>query len=178
MNHNTSPAEVLLYTLLVSGPSCSRDVQSLMAERQFTPKQVRHARERLGVLAERSGNGSRMRSTWRLPGGGAVLALGADGGEPDPADPACSASRSAIATALTEGERSRHRARFVAFTRQGMDATEAHSVANALVARDRSKQRAAGSCAECQCLALKTCPTKPRPAAEIHECWYRRQCTP
>ena len=180
MNHNTTPAEVLLRTLLLHGPRCSREVRAFMAERHFTPKQVRIARERLGVLAERSGNGASMRTAWRLLGGG-------DGGDKASevesvttlADPACGrASRPTTAMSLTTGEHSRHRARFAAFTQQGMNATQAHAVADALVNRDRRGERAVGSCAECQCLPLNTCPSTPQPPVEIHECWYRRQCTP
>lgn len=180
MNATTTPAELLLHTLLLHGPSCSREVQALMAERRFTPKQVRTARERLGVLAERSGNGASMRTAWRLPGGSD------EGGEASslesvttPVDPACcSASGPATETPLTTGEHSRHRARFAAFMRQGMNDIQAQAVADALVVRDRRGERAVGSCAECQCLQLNTCPSTPRPAVEIHECWYRRQCTP
>jgi hypothetical protein len=159
-NNNNSPAEVLLHTLLLNGPNSSREVLALMAKRQFTPKQVRNARERLGILAERSGNGADMRTTWRLPNGSEGVATGADGAVCD------------------EGRSRLHRARLGAFILNGMTVTEARALADALIERDRHAMPAMGSCAECQCIALKSCPTSPRPAAEVHVCWYRRQCTP
>lgn len=174
MNNNMSPAEVMLRSLLVSGPSASREMLASMAAQHFTPKQVRNARERLGVVVERSGNGADMRSTWRLPAGAATVALRAVHA------PCTSDAPAAKRTtpAHMEGERRRHQARVEAFMLRGMNASTARQVADTLMERDSAGLRAVGSCAECQCVQLRTCPTKPRPVIEIHECWFRRQCTP
>jgi len=78
----------------------------------------------------------------------------------------------------TEHAQRRHQAQAAAFKGQCIDAQTAKSVADALVTRDRAGMLATGSCVECQCVSLNCCPTTPRPAIEIHECWFRRQCTP
>lgn len=174
MNHNMSPAELLLHTLLLRGPSASREVLTSMAEQHFTPKQVRNARERLGIVAERSGNGADMRSTWRLPYG-IPSAESATGDAPGTID---APEMLHSAPAPDDGERRLHRARVGAFIAEGLDALTACELADKLVARDRGSLRAVGSCAECQNLALRQCPVIPRPVIEIHECWYRRQGTP
>lgn len=176
VNHNMSPAEVLLHSLLLRGPSASREVLTSMAEQHFTPKQVRNARERLGIVAERSGNGADMRSTWRLPGAAEGKVLGRGDGDAPCADDAPALHPHALGR--TADETRRHQARVEAFTTRGTDAATAGEVADALVARDRQGLRATGSCAECHCFLSRTCPTSPRPVTEIHECWYRRQCTP
>lgn len=169
-----SPPEVLLHTLLLPGPSPSREVLASMAAQHFSPKQVRNARERLGVVAERSGNGANMRSTWRLPDGPLNVAPGALNAPGTSDAPAAHHAT----PAPIEGERTRHQARVEAFLLRGMNVSVARQVADALVARDSSGLRAVGSCAECQCVELRSCPTTPRPVTEIHACWYRRQCTP
>lgn len=196
MNQPTSPPEICLRSLLSAGPRNSRDVLAAMTALQFTPKQVRRARERQGIVVERSGNGADMHSTWRLPddpddeNNSAVAAAFPDVGADVPlhgryygacGDAPCTSDAPAMrraAACLNEGERRRHQSRVAAFTARGIDALMAWQVADALVARDRDGLRATGSCAECQCPALNSCPTVPRPAAEIHECWHRRQCTP
>jgi hypothetical protein len=173
-DNNMSPAEVLLRTLLLHGPSPSREVLASMAARHFSPKQVRNARERLGVVALRSGNGADMRSTWRLPAGASSVAPGA-------LDATCTNDAPAphrYAACRTADQKRRHQARVEAFTGRSMDASTARQVANALVARDSDGLRAFGSCAECQCVELRICPTRPKPVTEIHQCWFRRQCTP
>ena len=159
------PDDHLRY-LLATGPRNSRLALALLAEKGFTPKQVRGARERLGLVVARSGNGANMSSMWRLPG---------DDGAPGAGDAPDIHQR---APGLTLGELRRHHARVVAFAARGLDAQVAGRVADALVGRDRGGLRATGSCAECACVPLRICPTAPRPAIEIHECWSRRQCTP
>lgn len=174
MNHNTSPPEICLLSLLRDGPRNSREVLAAMSAQQFTPKQVRRARERQGVLIERSGNGADMHSTWRLPGNTAAVAAGV-GDTPRTSD-APVAQRTT--PAHIEGDRRRHLARVDAFMLRGMSASTARQVADALMERDSTGLRAVGSCAECQCVDLESCPATPRPVIEIHECWCRRQCTP
>lgn len=193
--------DACLRTLLAGGPRNSRDVLAELAARQFTPKQARRARERLGVLIERAGNGKGMHSAWRLPSGKATAPTGGSTtstastarassrilAPPGRADqslpgglplPTPTASTTASTTTGNEGEQRRHRARVLAFMALGNDATTAQAVADALVGRDRAGLRALGSCAECQNLARRQCPATPRPVTEIHECWTRRQSTP
>lgn len=82
------------------------------------------------------------------------------------------------ADGLTVGERQLHQLRVDAFKLRGIPAFDAGMVADALVQRDRDNLRAVGSCAECQCVEHRSCPTTPRPETEIHECWYMRRCVP
>lgn len=63
---NRTKPNITLRDLLESGPRYSREVLAAMAEQNFTPKQVRRAREQLGVDVIRSGSGVTMQSTWRL----------------------------------------------------------------------------------------------------------------
>lgn len=163
--------DACLHTLLAKGPRNSRDVLAELAALKFTPKQARRARERLGVLIERAGNGRAMHSTWRLPGEAATADTTA-------AAPADAAPEAPAARGAMGGEQPRHRARVQAFMAMGHDADTARAVADALAARDRSGRSATGSCAECQNVALRQCPATPRPVTEIYECWSRRQCTP
>ena len=174
MTPHLSPPETYLRSLLGAGPRNSRDVLAAMAEQQFTPKQVRRARELQGIEIERSGNGADMHSTWRLPVGAADVMLGSAIAARTTDAPAMHRA----AAGMKEGERRRHQSRVSAFTARGIDALTAWQVADALVVRDSHGLRASGSCAECQCVQLRICPTTPRPVIEIHECWYRRQCTP
>lgn len=192
MNQSTSPTEVCLRSLLSTGPRNSREVLAAMATWQFTPKQVRRARERQGIMVERSGNGAAMHSTWRLPdiahdnkNTAAAAGLSGCGAVGLRLSLPSAVAGSAPCTEMqwpdahrTEGEQRRHQARVAAFIKRGIDARTAGNLADALVARDRDGLRGIGSCAECQCAELKNCPTTPRPVAEVHLCWYRRQCTP
>lgn len=81
------------------------------------------------------------------------------------------------APCLTDAEHRRHQARVDVFTARGLVVTDARKLADALLDRDRGGLRATGSCVECQCVELKDCPTTPRPALQIHPCWYMRRCT-
>jgi hypothetical protein len=58
VTHKLSEPEALLQALLADGPRESRDVLAWMAERGFTPKQVRRAREKQCIVAQRSGCGA------------------------------------------------------------------------------------------------------------------------
>ena len=62
-----SEAEIILRALLADGPRASREVLADLAARGFTPKQVRGARERQGVVMGRDGFGPETRTTWRMP---------------------------------------------------------------------------------------------------------------
>lgn len=183
--------DALLRDMLAGGPRQSREVLAELAALGFTTKQVRRARERQGVLIERAGNGLAMRSTWRLPGAEVaaltVAATGTAGAAALPplgpalapcGFPAPSPARHHPSAMLAEGEQRRHAARVRAFMGQGHDEATARCVADALVERDRRGEPGAGSCAECQNIALGSCPATPRPVIEVHGCWARRQCTP
>ncbi len=62
-----SAAEIIIRALLAEGPRASREVLADLAARGFTPKQVRVARERQGIVTERGGFGQATRTTWILP---------------------------------------------------------------------------------------------------------------
>jgi len=73
MRHNlTKPYDLnkpehLLGDFLAAGPCNSRDALEAMAGHGLTPKQVRRARELLGVITQRAGSGTSMHSVWSLP---------------------------------------------------------------------------------------------------------------
>jgi len=69
------PLSQRLRTLLAEGSKPSREVAAVLGAEGFTPKQIRRAREREGVVIERAGNGRAMRSTWRLSVPAAIPAL-------------------------------------------------------------------------------------------------------
>jgi hypothetical protein len=73
---------------------------------------------------------------------------------------------------LAEAELGRLNGHVEAFISSG--AAEARAIAVTLVVRDRGNVHALGSCIECQALERRECPATPRPAVEIHVCWYRR----
>ena len=289
LNQHQNTPETALRTLLAGGPRNSREVLATLSMSQLSAKQIRRAREKLGVLIERAGSGTTMHSTWRLPdlpkphigqsrnardsplpgafvpiaesmaatapdgvteaGLPARLTAGAAHPIPAPqrgsgvpvatavatvqarraASPSATGLRRALSPetealvaackargipvrvrqvdarqvrtpqvrtlvrteghpveeqaprsqpGLTNAEQHRHQARVDAFTTRGLAATDARKLADSLVERDRDGLRATGSCAECQCVELKACPTTPRPTLEIHQCWYMRRCTP
>ena len=64
---NRTKANIALHDLLTTGPLKSREVLAVMAAQNFTPKQVRRAREQLGLDVARAGSGATMHSTWQLP---------------------------------------------------------------------------------------------------------------
>jgi hypothetical protein len=61
-------AETTLHSLLAGGSGLSSMLIAAMRHAGFTAKQVRRAREKLGVQITRTGYGSNMRSSWALPG--------------------------------------------------------------------------------------------------------------
>lgn len=198
MNNLTEP-EIILRALLANGARNSRDVLAAMATREFTPKQVRRAREKQGIVVRRSGSGVAMHSIWELPS--------LDSAEPrveviraHRRAPSAHSARPAKPTKgmlpshqaeqsrdqrsdkpcaeLTDAEHQRLEARIDVFTQRGLDLDSARKLADELVERDRSDKRATGSCIECQALAHRDCPAVPRPPVEIHQCWYLRKDTP
>ena len=67
MTQHLNTPEAALRALLAGGPLNSREVLATLGELQLSAKQIRRAREKLGVLIERAGSGTTMHSTWRLP---------------------------------------------------------------------------------------------------------------
>lgn len=68
----TRDADDALRRVLGCGPLSKRDAEAAMRTEGFTPKQIRSARERIGVKAKRTGFGKDTGSTWRLPEGSHV----------------------------------------------------------------------------------------------------------
>lgn len=197
--HDTS---ALLRALLANGPRNSRDLLADLERRGATPKQIRRAREKLGVTVQRFGFGNTMRSTWSLPdaiAGGSSADSSADAGRPAgggrqlrraAARRSVPASQERLATEvpiaprpdahvageLTEAEANRLTARVEAFKARGLHPDAAARLALDLVLnRDRDTVHAKGSCIECQ--VSHEC-SRVRPPQVIHQCWLRRQDTP
>lgn len=183
-----SPADVLREAL-AAGPTASRDVLALLGAKGLTPKQLRRARERLGVVVERSGSGKSMRSVWRLPEAGERLDGGAD---PDRSRRAREAKSQGAAKppsvvapvlatdALTEWESSRVARRISVFMTRGVDHDKATSLALKLVhERDRTgRHDVGGSCIECQSYVRRECIVGPKALDAIHYCLYMRHDSP
>jgi putative DNA primase/helicase len=68
----TRDADDALRRVLGRGPLSKREAESAMRAEGFTNKQIRCARERIGVKAKRTGFGKDTGSTWRLPEGSHV----------------------------------------------------------------------------------------------------------
>lgn len=183
-----SPADVLREAL-EGGPTASRDVLALLGAQGLTPKQLRRARERLGVVVERSGSGTAMRSFWRLPDPGEHMD---DGAAPRPASgprralDASVAKRPTVAAPagapdpLTEWESSRVSRRISVFMTRGVDQDKATSLALKLVyERDRTgRHDVGGSCIECQSYVRRECIVGPKALDAIHYCLYMRHDSP
>lgn len=67
MTEDLNTPENALRALLAGGPLKSREVLTTLGEGQLSAKQIRRAREKVGVLIERAGSGATMHSTWSLP---------------------------------------------------------------------------------------------------------------
>ena len=197
-----SPAELRLQACLAEGPRSSRDVIAEMVTAGFTAKQIRRAREQLAVVVRRSGCRAAMRTFWSTPPAGQAQPLieahgdhasarprarsqsqiraaqvGA-GGDDDGVEGGIQRHHDEPAAGLSEAERDRMSGRIAAFVTRGLGADEARAVAVALVVRDRGNDPALGSCIECQAFERQECPVTPRPATDVHQCWYRRAATP
>ncbi len=195
-----SEVDVALRALLAQGARDSREVLAAMAERGLSPKQVRRAREKLGVVVARHGDGAAMRSTWYLPepaihahddeaplAGMVATKVSTkthhfefgthgvrDGTQQTPALAKAPAAVLHDTNGLwSEGECRRHAGRVDAFGRRGIKLDVAHQVADLLVVADRENRHAYGSCAQCVSLNTSECSV-PRPVVEVHVCWLRR----
>lgn len=151
--HAPTPAEVdsLLTLALTGGPVAKSMLVRQLHAAGVTDKQLRRARERLGVVAKRYGSGARMHSTWELqsqqPAKQEIRAPAVAGLDPLRKHKVFEGA----APDLTPGEATRVAARVPRFLKIGMSTTDAAALAMKLVLeRDRPGHRAA-SCAECQC---------------------------
>ena len=193
--------EIVLRALLSEGPRNSREVLAELADRSFTAKQVRRARERQGVVMARDGFGPATRTTWRMPmlppaptpapGGRQVRKapvrvqvrtgtreLGAELANPcDPWIAQDSTGQQPPADA-TLAELARLAGRVEVFQRRGSNPAEARDVALRLLASDRENRHALGSCAQCHSWRQGDCQLTPLPVTTIHVCWFRRTETP
>ena len=180
--------EIVLRALLSEGPRNSRDVLAELADRSFTAKQVRRARERQGVVVDRQGFGAVTQTTWRLPLGPSASTHALDGdhvragarntGKTLRKPKIPEASTAQPAPAATSAEVARMAGRIEAFQHRGVAAQEAEDIAGRLLSADRENRHALGSCVQCWSWRQGECPLTPKPIAEIHFCWLRRLETP
>lgn len=190
-----SQAETSLQTMLAGGPKASREVIVAMASQGITQKQLRRAREKLGVVVTRSGCGKDMRSTWGLPIETPRALASSDGGPihaqrgllrkgeiPDDCGSDASQGEVGTTTMLQPFEEGLIASRVALFVSKGLDPSTARHVAVLLTHdRDRPGMRG-GSCAECQnWIGPRACSAAdvgfgqgPRDASEIWFCGYAR----
>lgn len=166
---------------LADGPRESQALHVLARAEGITPKMLRVARERLGVVIRRSGNGVRMRSTWSLPvesqkARGRPLAVSMRGMEQPTGEPSDAAGLS-----FADAERGRISRRIAFFMWKGLTKVAAHELAiHLLLERDRHGSRA-GSCIECQNWrpeGQRPCSEGQRQPGEIWDCSWRRHDAP
>ena len=170
---------------LAAGAVESANVKALAEQAGIGTKALRNARERLGVVATRHGNGVAMRSTWSLP---ATAALASEVGSSARAEAICALEpllRSAkvlaqavgdpgspkapghgllkfvkvesAQPALTPAEHTRVDLRARDFVRRGMsDAPARHLAIKLVIERDRPSRKE-GACIECQCFDGGSC---------------------
>lgn len=188
-----SPAgpDEILRELLSGGAQHSRDVVARMAALQFTPKQVRGARERLNVVARRAGSGRAMHTTWELPSAPAATEPVTEAAHRFvPRQDATSMSADRVdqhggqgAPQLSEGEQRRVAWRTEYFKTKGLTGDQAGRLA-VLIATERDREgRQVTSCAECQNLndrgecraAREGCAVAPRDVFELWHCYLARQ---
>lgn len=180
-----------LRELLSGGAQHSRVVTSKMVVMQFTPKQVRRARERLEVVARRAGSGRAMHTTWELPAALAAIEPMSKSAhrfvpqqEPtSTSDDQAALFRTPDAPNLSDGELRRVARRTEYFEAKGLGRARAHDLALFLVVeRDREGLQVM-SCAECQnfnshrdCRAAREgCPVVPREVSQLWYCYLARQ---
>lgn len=190
-----NPVDLRLRAMLAGGPLQSRDVLAVLAVEGFTPKQLRRARENIGVAVTRSGRGKDMRSFWSLRAD--VPAVPEPVGEesirahpgvvrkgyvPAPCLHAGHGESEVAEANLQQFEHDRIAQRVPLFIAKGLDPLTARQVAVLLIVqRDRPGIRG-GSCAECQNMrSPKACTAAdagfaegPRPVTELWSCGYAR----
>jgi hypothetical protein len=174
-----------LADLLAAGAIDSRSAIAALRKTGASPKQIRSARERLGLVIVRQGNGRAMRSFWALPAINELAtatppvhqdtksAQPAVPGAPDQGDGVQFDGRSAAVSPAD----SRVTRRVEFFQARGLGQVEAHDLATALEARDQAGGTAV-SCAECQCWVQPAWCSTRRPAIELHACTSSRRDGP
>ena len=178
-----SDSKEALVALLSDGPRGSRELVAELASRGFTAKTVRRARERLGVRIDREGFGLATRTIWRLPLVPAESHLGVDvraaahSPSVDLRNPEASAAQQSPVSP-TPAELARQVGRIEVFQRRGIQPAEAHEIALRLLLADREGRHGLGSCVQCQAWRLGDCHLEPKPALDMHVCWFRRTETP
>jgi hypothetical protein len=170
---STAPREALA-ALLRHGPIEGQTAMDTLTTAGFTPKQIRGARERLGVAVTRHGFGKAAGSTWSLPSspepGNRHTAEGEAVARPDDLP-----QQSPLARAETHAPRHTRRVEF--FVRAGMSAGEAAGLATLCDQRDGNGSRRV-SCAECQnSTRLEWCAVV-RSFQELHRCDFARLVGP
>lgn len=143
--------DIALEAALAAGPVGKSELTASLIRQGFTEKQMRCARERLGITVKREGRGATMRSTWALPSRDiAPVAIRAP--EPMAGEVLRKAkvSQSGPGSQFNAGEQTRVHLRVSRFLSRGLEEPGATALATMLVLeRDRPGLRAA-SCAECQ----------------------------
>ena len=190
-----------LEEVLAAGKVDSRRVKEFAEAAAIGQKPLRTARERLGVLVNRHGHGTTMRSDWSLqvspngphleiepspPKSAAIRALSVSHSHVSRHPPEmleiAMVSGKAVPLELTTSEEERVEGRLRAFMSHGLDAPQARDLAVRLVLqRDRTSSKC-GSCAECQCYERGSCQPGshghtegPRDLAAIWPCWCARR---
>lgn len=180
VRHGADAAQ-LLAMWLAGGPRSSRELHELAAAEGVTPKRLRSARERLGVIVRRSGNRRLMRATWSLPS-----ALGLGYGSTSADHPYGTRSQGDQSKPREEpiyssGELLRISRRIPYLIAKGIDDVAAHDLAvHLVIARDRLGARS-GSCIECQNwrpVGQRPCSEGQRQPVEIWDCSWRRHDAP
>lgn len=154
-----------LADLLAGGAIDSRSAIAVLSTTGASLKQIRSARERLGVVIERQGNGRSMRSFWALPGASEPPADTPSREAPEDRDGVRVEEPGAPAPAAP----SRVARRLEFFQARGLGQLEAHDLAVSLEARDKVGGTVV-SCAECQCWVQRAWCSLRRPAIELHVC--------
>lgn len=161
-----------LVKLLAGGAIDSRSAIAALSTTGASAKQIRSARERVGVVIERKGYGRSMRSFWALPCIGDVTTRA----PPGPRDEAVVSPPAPLELAALvqpdglvpfAGTRMARRVEF--FRARGLGQVEARDLARALEARDLAGSTVV-SCAECQCWVQRAWCPSVRPASGLHAC--------
>jgi len=171
-----------LRAALSAGPMGRVELVAMLARDGFTEKQLRRARERLGVIVSRAGFGARMRSTWELPNS-QELAHGRIRAHASRATGHLrkhKVGESSPTPKTTAAESARIERRVARFVSRGLPQSLALAVATELVVqRDRPGLRLT-SCAECHSFSAAGCAAVTytggsRNPLEIWACgWCRR----
>lgn len=179
-----------LEELLQLGPTDSRLAITTLKAAGASAKQIRSARERLGVVIRRQGNRREMRSIWALPERVVVAAPGNSGlehraiaasatsstSDPEGSVLNCSGGQpgSGSSAQPTSPAQSRLSRRADFFGERGLAVGDALELAAQLEIRDQVGETVV-SCIECQCWVQTGWCSARRPAGELHPCSFIRR---